>query len=65
MFARQAGFSSHSILQFIFDGKRNLSKKSVLKFVQGMKMGKKKAEFFAEKYLPKKVVTALKSLVSN
>jgi uncharacterized protein (TIGR02147 family) len=46
MFARKAGFSSHSILQFLFEGKRNLSKKSVLKLIQGMNMGKKKAEFF-------------------
>ncbi len=46
MFAALAGFPSHSLIQFVLDGKRNLSKKSVLKFASSMKMNKRKADFF-------------------
>jgi uncharacterized protein (TIGR02147 family) len=45
-FAKEAGFSSHTLLRYVLDGKRNLSKKSLLKLTLALKLPKDRAEYF-------------------
>lgn len=46
VFAKQAGLSSPSHLLMIIKGERNLSQKTVPKFVDGLKLSQKEAKFF-------------------
>jgi uncharacterized protein (TIGR02147 family) len=45
-FAKEAGFASHTLMRYVLDGKRNLSKKSLLKLVLALKLPKDRAEYF-------------------
>lgn len=46
VFAKQAGLSSPSHLLMIIKGERNLSQKTIPKFVDGLKLSQKEAKFF-------------------
>ena len=45
-FAQKAGFSSHTFCNYVVNGKRNLSTKTLRKFVLGLKLDKVKSDFF-------------------
>ena len=45
-FAQKAGFVSHSYANYIMEGKRNASDKSVSKLIKGMDLAGKKADYF-------------------
>jgi uncharacterized protein (TIGR02147 family) len=45
-FARMAGIGGQSYLQMIMNGKRNLSPKTVQKFIKALKFKKKEAQYF-------------------
>lgn len=46
-FSKKAGFTSPNMLQLVIDGKRNVTPKTVGKFVRGLKLNQQEAEFFA------------------
>jgi uncharacterized protein (TIGR02147 family) len=46
-FSQKAGFTSPNMLQLVIDGKRNVTPKTVGKFVRGLKLNQQEAEFFA------------------
>jgi uncharacterized protein (TIGR02147 family) len=45
-FAKEAGFSSHTLMRYILDGKRNLSKKSLLKLILALDLNRDRTEYF-------------------
>jgi len=45
-FSEKAGFSSHSFCNYILSGKRNLSYKSLQKFIKGLELKGPKAKYF-------------------
>ncbi len=45
-FAKEAGFSSHTLMRYVLDGKRNLSKKTLLKLSMALKLTRDRAEYF-------------------
>jgi uncharacterized protein (TIGR02147 family) len=45
-FAKEAGFSSHTLMRYVLDGKRNLSKKTLLKLSLALKLTRDRAEYF-------------------
>ncbi|MEO7423608.1 MAG: TIGR02147 family protein [Fibrobacteria bacterium] len=45
-FAKEAGFSSHTLMRYVLDGKRNLSKKTLLKLSLALKLTRERAEYF-------------------
>lgn len=45
-FLGRCGFKSSNLLVFVIEGKRNLSEKSIEKFIKGLKLTKRKAEYF-------------------
>lgn len=46
-FSKKAGFTSPNMLQLVIDGKRNVTPKTVGKFIRGLKLNQQEAEFFA------------------
>ena len=46
VFAKQAGISSPSYLLMIINGERNLSQKTIPKYIDGLKLSPKEAKFF-------------------
>ena len=46
LFSQKAGFSAPNVLKLVTEGKRNLSKESVFKFVKALGFNKKEAEYF-------------------
>jgi len=46
LFSQKAGFASPNFLKLVIDGKRNLSKESVFKFIQALKLTKPEADYF-------------------
>jgi uncharacterized protein (TIGR02147 family) len=46
LFSQKAGFNSPNFLKLIIDGKRNLSKESVFKFISAIRLNKKEADYF-------------------
>jgi len=44
--AKDAGISSRGLVKLIFDGKRNLSLKTIPKIIQGVKLGKAEGKYF-------------------
>jgi uncharacterized protein (TIGR02147 family) len=46
LFSETIGFSSASFLKLVIDGKKNLTKESVLKIARGLKLNKKASESF-------------------
>jgi uncharacterized protein (TIGR02147 family) len=57
-FAKRAGFVSHSFLQFVVDGKSDLSAESIEKFAKGFKMNREEAHFFKHLVLHNQAKTA-------
>lgn len=45
-FSRQAGFSSPNFLQLVMEGKRNLSRDGITRFIKGLRLKKEEARFF-------------------
>lgn len=45
-FATELGFSSHTLLRYILEGQRNLSKRTLVKISLGLKLSGARAEFF-------------------
>lgn len=45
-FAREARFSSHTLLKYIMDGKRNLTKRSLVKLSMALGLSPDKADYF-------------------
>jgi uncharacterized protein (TIGR02147 family) len=48
LFAALTGFSSPSFLKLVMEGKKNLTKPSVLKIVRGLRLRKKPAQYFED-----------------
>jgi uncharacterized protein (TIGR02147 family) len=48
LFAAMTGFSSPSFLKLVMEGKKNLTKPSVLKIVRGLRLRKKPAQYFED-----------------
>ena len=46
-FAQRAGLNSPILLKLVFDGKRNLSRKSTEKFIKGLNLKEKEAVYFS------------------
>lgn len=46
-FSKRAGFASPNMLQLVIDGKRNVTSKTMGKFVVGLKLNTQEGEFFA------------------
>ncbi|MBI2340072.1 MAG: TIGR02147 family protein [Deltaproteobacteria bacterium] len=46
VFSQRAGFGSPSFLKLVMDGERNLTEKSLAKFVMGLKLNRQEQEFF-------------------
>ncbi len=46
IFSRRSGFGSPSIYKLVMDGERNLTEKSIKKFVKGLKLEKTEADYF-------------------
>ncbi|HSA60428.1 MAG TPA: TIGR02147 family protein [bacterium] len=46
-FSKKAGFTSPNMLQLVIDGKRNVTPRTVGKFIRGLKMNQQEGEFFA------------------
>lgn len=47
-FAKEAGFASPNFLKLIVDGKRNLTRATLPKFIEVLRLGKKESEFFSQ-----------------
>jgi len=45
-FARKAGFKTPSFLQFVIQGKRNLTRESIVKFINGFQLGVRDGRYF-------------------
>jgi uncharacterized protein (TIGR02147 family) len=45
-FAKEIGFSSHTLLRYVLDGKRNLSKRTLVKISLGLGLTGPRADFF-------------------
>jgi uncharacterized protein (TIGR02147 family) len=45
-FSKNAGFTSPNMLQLVIDGKRNVTSKTVGKFIRGLRLNQQEAEFF-------------------
>src|SRR5262249_17960372 len=45
-FSKKAGFTSPNMLQLVIDGKRNVTSKTVGKFIRGLKLNQQESEFF-------------------
>ena len=46
VFSKRAGFESPNFFKLVMDGKRNLTAKSLPKFIVGLKLNKQEQEFF-------------------
>lgn len=47
VFAKRAGFRSHNFLKMVMQGKRNLTEQSIRKFIKGLRLTPKEADYFA------------------
>src|SRR5262245_43932443 len=45
-FSKKAGFTSPNMLQLVIEGKRNVTSKTIGKFIRGLKLNQQEAEFF-------------------
>lgn len=45
-FSKKAGFTSPNMLQLVIDGKRNVTAKTVGKFIRGLRLNQQEGEFF-------------------